>query len=567
VQTQTGTTKELLEKKANIDASNVGRNATAADGSVSDNSAAWGNALGTGAVESGNGKLVTGDTVYSEVRPQTDGDYVKKDSTTSANLTALDKQMKANTESIAENTDKITVNAQSIAKNTQNIETNAKGIATNAQNIETNAKGIAANAQNIETNAKGIAANAQNIETNTNDIKTNAQNIAANSQKIKTNAENINVARMIADDAMHGVSVLLVGTGLNVEDIIATDKKVNALAAQNGKIESSSNEFVRGQTVYEYLNGKDGEDGTLTLGKNTTKIAIGKGSKVTGSQSIAIGYGNQVTGAHSGAFGDPGTLDADNSYMIGNNNNITASGTAGFILGNDNVVSGANSYAIGSGNNISGSDTFVMGHNIDASVDNAVVLGKDSKAEAGAVSVGSDKEGGQRQIKHVADGTAATDAVTLGQMNSSVNRLDSKVNKVGAGAAALAALHPIDTDDKFSMGLGYGNYRDAHAAAIGMFYRPTDKIMISMGGTMGNGENLLNAGISFALDKGKGFGTSKAMLARQLRTQGEALEEQRKANAEQEAKIRTLQEENAAIKEQNAKLAARLAAIEAKLEK
>ena len=81
------------------------------------------------------------------------------------------------------------------------------------------------------------------------------------------------------------------------------------------------------------------------------------------------------------------------------------------------------------------------------------------------------------------------------------------------------------------------------------------------------GESMINAGISFALDKGKGFGTSKAMMARQLKTQGEALEEQRKATAEQEAKIRTLQEENAAIKEQNAKLAARLAAIEAKLGK
>ena len=77
IQTQSGTTKEQLDKKANADASNVGKNATAADGSAADNSAAWGNALGTGAVESGDGKLVTGGTVYSEVRPQADGNYVK----------------------------------------------------------------------------------------------------------------------------------------------------------------------------------------------------------------------------------------------------------------------------------------------------------------------------------------------------------------------------------------------------------------------------------------------------------------------------------------------------------
>ena len=613
IQTQSGTTKEQLDKKANADASNVGKNATAADGSAADNSAAWGNALGTGAVESGDGKLVTGGTVYSEVRPQTDGNYVKKSSTTSANLTALDKQVKTNTDSIAENSDKITANAQGIAKNAQNIETNTKNIAanaqniaansqkikTNAQNIETNTKDIAANAQNIaansqmiktnaqniETNAQGIAKNVQNIETNAKGIATNAQNIATNSQKIKTNTENINVARMIADDAMHGVSVLLIGTGLNVEDIIATDAKVDALAKQNGQVEPSSNDFIKGKTVYEYLN--DGKNETLTLGKNTTKIAIGKGSEATGersvsigtvdkdgngnvvkgNQSIAIGSGLKVYGSNAGAIGDPMVVAADESYVVGNNNHI---GNANYKDGDK--ITENNIFVVGNDNTISGSNTFVLGSKVNTDAKNAVVLGDGSVGVDNAVSVGAPKN--ERQIKHVAPGVDATDAATVGQMDTlaqttagSISRLDNKVNKVGAGAAALAALHPINTDDKFSMGLGYGNYRDAHAAAIGMFYRPTDKIMISMGGTMGSGENLLNAGISFALDKGKGFGTSKAMMARQLKTQGEALEEQRKANAEQEAKIRTLQEENAAIKEQNAKLAARLAAIEAKLGK
>ena len=578
IQTQSGTTKEQLDKKANADASNVGKNATAADGSAADNSAAWGNALGTGAVESGDGKLVTGGTVYSEVRPQTDGNYVKKSSTTSANLTALDKQVKTNTDSIAENSDKITANAQGIAKNAQNIETNTKNIAANAQNIAANSQMIKTNAQNIETNTQGIAKNVQNIETNAKGIATNAQNIAANSQKIKTNTENISVARMIADNAMHGVSVLLIGTGLNIADIIATDAKVDALAKQNGQVEPSSNDFIKGKTVYEYLN--DGKNETLTLGKNTTKIAIGKGSEATGersvsigtvdkdgngnvvkgNQSIAIGSGLKVYGSNAGAIGDPMVVAADESYVVGNNNHI---GNANYKDGDK--ITENNIFVVGNDNTISGSNTFVLGSKVNTDAKNAVVLGDGSVGVDNAVSVGAPKN--ERQIKHVAPGVDATDAATVGQMDALSSRLDNKVNKVGAGAAALAALHPIDTDDKFSMGLGYGNYRDAHAAAIGMFYRPTDKIMISMGGTMGSGENLLNAGISFALDKGKGFGTSKAMMARQLKTQGEALEEQRKANAEQEAKIRTLQEENAAIKEQNAKLAARLAAIEAKLGK
>ncbi|HBX75961.1 MAG TPA: hypothetical protein DEG55_07535 [Acidaminococcaceae bacterium] len=100
---------------------------------------------------------------------------------------------------------------------------------------------------------------------------------------------------------------------------------------------------------------------------------------------------------------------------------------------------------------------------------------------------------------------------------------------------------------------------------MGLFYRPQDNLMFSIGGSMGNGENMVNAGISIALDKG--FTTSKAVMAKQLRVQEAVLEEQMKANAEQEAKIQTLEAENAAIKEQNAKLEARLAAIEAKLGK
>ena len=101
--------------------------------------------------------------------------------------------------------------------------------------------------------------------------------------------------------------------------------------------------------------------------------------------------------------------------------------------------------------------------------------------------------------------------------------------------------------------MGYGNYRNSHAAAIGMFYRPTDKVMISMSGTMGNGENMFNAGISFALDNGKGFSTSKAAMARKIAAQEEKI-------SEQDAKIQSLAAENA-------KLAERLAAIEAKLSK
>ena len=173
---------------------------------------------------------------------------------------------------------------------------------------------------------------------------------------------------------------------------------------------------------------------------------------------------------------------------------------------------------------------------------NAVVLGNGSEGADNAVSVGS--KGKERQIKNVAPGTDDTDVATLGQvkemtgadtsaLSSNISSLDGKVEKVGAGAAALAALHPMDTDGKFSIAAGFGNYRSANAMAMGLFYRPTDKIMLSLGGAMGNGENMMNVGVSFALDKG--VTTSKAAMARKIKAQDEKI-------AAQDAEIQALKE-------------------------
>ena len=369
----------------------------------------------------------------------------------------------------------------------------------------------------------------------------------------------------VKEDAS-GVKTTTIEGNLVIKEENGTTKDVTAALSTDGEVakqgDAGSEGYLKGETVYDYLNkGDNGKE--VKLATESQQISMGKGSEATGAesiaignevgtqknqatgtQSIAIGFGNQVSGNHSGAIGDPTYIAADNSYAIGNSNNITATGTRSFAIGNNNTIGG--------------SDTFVLGSNVNTNAANAVVLGNNSTGEANAVSVGS--VGGERQIKHVAPGTDANDAATVGQLgalaqaaDNGINRLDSKVNKVGAGAAALAALHPIDTDDKFTMGLGYGNYRNAHSAAIGLFYRPTEKVMISVGGTLGNGENMINAGISFALDKGKGFGTSKAMMARKIAAQEEKI-------TQQDAKIQSLEEENA-------KLAARLAAIEEKLGK
>ena len=104
------------------------------------------------------------------------------------------------------------------------------------------------------------------------------------------------------------------------------------------------------------------------------------------------------------------------------------------------------------------------------------------------------------------DKQVASNSSNITNLNGRVNSLDSKVNKVGAGAAALAALHPLDFDpeDKWDFAVGYGNYRDANSVAVGAFYRPDDDTMFSVGTNFGNGENMINAGVSFKFGpKGK----------------------------------------------------------------
>jgi autotransporter adhesin len=92
-------------------------------------------------------------------------------------------------------------------------------------------------------------------------------------------------------------------------------------------------------------------------------------------------------------------------------------------------------------------------------------------------------------------------------LNQRLDRTNTRLDRVGAGAAALAALHPLeyDPDDKLTFSAGMGNYSGENAAALGAFYRPNEKFMVSLGGTMGNGENMVNVGMSIGLDKPNGF--------------------------------------------------------------
>ena len=132
---------------------------------------------------------------------------------------------------------------------------------------------------------------------------------------------------------------------------------------------------------------------------------------------------------------------------------------------------------------------------------------------------------------------------TINNLNGKLGTLDNRISKVGAGAAALAALHPLDFDphDKWDIAAGFGNYRNASAAAVGLFYRPNERTMMSLGWTMGDDRNMLNAGISVKLGRGDVYTRySKVEMANRIEAQNKRINDMESELEELKAQIAAL---------------------------
>ena len=144
---------------------------------------------------------------------------------------------------------------------------------------------------------------------------------------------------------------------------------------------------------------------------------------------------------------------------------------------------------------------------------NAGTVYKETRVEKDGIFIRQANTAGQNIT--ALDHQVAANTESIYNINNRVSNLDNRINKVGAGAAALAALHPLDfnPDDKWDFAVGYGNYRNANSVAFGAFYRPNEDTMFSLGTNFGNGENMFNAGVSFKIGKGNSYaGVSKAQL-------------------------------------------------------
>ena len=291
---------------------------------------------------------------------------------------------------------------------------------------------------------------------------------------------------------------------------------------------------------------KDNKSGGSTL-------AIGGGNKADYTQLTAMtGVNNTVTGT--------ATDVAKLNQVSGFNNTIT-NASNNIVMGNDHVITADNTIAIGglsSSETRSVANTTTIGYDARASVEGGVALGSNSnatvdkgaagydiltnapstdtsstwKSAASAVSVGDVTNGVTRQITSVAAGTNDTDAVNVAQLKllrnnvggditniqNNISRLDKRVNRGVAGAAALAALHPLDFDPdaKWDFAAGYGHYHSGNAAALGAFYRPNEDVQLSVGSTVGNGETVVNAGLSVKVGAHSNVSRSRVAIGKEV---------------------------------------------------
>lgn len=294
---------------------------------------------------------------------------------------------------------------------------------------------------------------------------------------------------------------------------------------------------------------------TSMIGINNTVTGAGGAES---ADNLVMGVGNTASNVqHLTAIGSKNTIsDAKNTVIVGDNRKVTSANHAVIIGSSDAETT------------ITVNDVVAIGHNTEVSKEGGVALGSGSKATvaagavgydistnapstdtsatwkstASAVSIGDVANDVTRQITSVAAGTNDTDAVNVSQLkrvqdqitNSTTNisqntadiknikgdisKLDKRVNKAVAGSAALAALHPLDFDPdaKWDFAAGYGHYHNGNAAALGAFYRPNEDVQLSVGSTVGNGETVVNAGLSVKVGAHSNVSRSRVAIGKEV---------------------------------------------------
>ena len=295
--------------------------------------------------------------------------------------------------------------------------------------------------------------------------------------------------------------------------------------------------------------------GALTLSGNTLsmKIEDTSGKKVTGSVDLSAIAGQIDTNT---TYTMSGKQNADNTTTItlkgsdGKENKVTVA-----TKDTRNTVKAGENVTLATAANTFGGTEYTVNVKADGKVENGntkIVSGNTVYHETHVKNDGNyvkkeNSAGDNLTILDKQVGKNTTNITNLGNtinnLNGKLGTLDNRISKVGAGAAALAALHPLDFDphDKWDIAAGFGNYRNASAAAVGLFYRPNERTMMSLGWTMGDDRNMLNAGISVKLGRGDVYTRySKVEMANRIEAQNKRINDMESELEELKAQIAAL---------------------------
>ena len=329
-------------------------------------------------------------------------------------------------------------------------------------------------------------------------------------------------------------SIVLDGSNVKVNDKVTIDQngKISGVAA--GEVSDTSTDAINGSQLKET---NDRVAANETAIKNNTEAISKLDGRVTANETAIKNNTEAIGNLNTRVDGVEKLAKQHTTVTAGDNVTVTE----------DTNKDGGKEYKVAlkpdisldsvtTGDTVMNNDGLKVGDKVSVTKD-AVTAGQTSISNDG-VKVGdktyiSDKglNANDQKVTNVAAGelsATSKDAVNGSQLyktnqevvnnTNRINQLGSRVNKVGAGAAALAALHPMDfdPDDKLTFSAGYGNYGGENAAAIGAYYRPDEKVMFSVGGTVGNGENMVNAGVSFSLDRTNHVSNSRTAMAREI---------------------------------------------------
>ncbi len=346
-------------------------------------------------------------------------------------------------------------------------------------------------------------------------------------------------------------SIVLDGSNVKVNDKVTIDQdgKISGVAA--GEVSSTSTDAINGSQLHQTNENVAALDKRVTqneadIAQNKADIAQNKADIATNKADIAT---NKANIAQNAADIKKVEALAKKHTTVAAGDNITVSDVGPNADGGkeykvaldkdinlDSVTTGQtvmNNDGLKVGKDVSVTATAVTAGQTSISNDGLKVNGKTYVSDSGL-------NANDQKITKVADGDisetskdavngsqlyktnqeVANNATNISSLSHSISNLDNRVNKVGAGAAALAALHPLDFDPdaKWDFAAGYGNYRGANAAAVGAYYRPNEDTMFSVGGTFGNGENMVNAGVSFKLGSGSSHvSTSRVAMAKEIK--------------------------------------------------